>query len=405
MRKIGSDTVTGNITFSNKINITGTLNVSGPVNGLNKSMVGLDQVDNASDINKPISTATQSSLTALGTRCQTLENKTTNQSYNSLNLTTTFSNLVNFTGTVSGITKTMVGLDQVDNTSDINKPISTATQTSLTSLQTRATTLESKTTNQSFNSSTSTTTFSNNVNFTGVIVSSGITNTGIITSTSSVITTGGLTINGGGINVTSGGISIVGGLTLDCDMNMFNGKVFYSKNTAGAVETFLIARWTDNATYLNYGSAGFYIRNNAGTTTINVTNDNKVGIGTTTPATTLEVKGTTSYASMTTNPMVGGQIITTNTGSQRLILGAYYTGGAGSACAIQSSDFYSGFDHFQNLLLNPNGGNVGIGLSAPAYMLDVFGAISSSSSGNKAVVTGVTSGSDNFICVPWMTLL
>lgn len=36
-----------------------------------------------------------------------------------------------FTGTVSGITKNMVGLSNVDNTSDANKPISTATQTAL----------------------------------------------------------------------------------------------------------------------------------------------------------------------------------------------------------------------------------------------------------------------------------
>jgi hypothetical protein len=36
-----------------------------------------------------------------------------------------------FTGTVSGITKTMVGLGNVDNTSDANKPISSATQTAL----------------------------------------------------------------------------------------------------------------------------------------------------------------------------------------------------------------------------------------------------------------------------------
>lgn len=36
-----------------------------------------------------------------------------------------------FTGTVSGITKEMIGLGNVDNTSDVNKPISTATQTSL----------------------------------------------------------------------------------------------------------------------------------------------------------------------------------------------------------------------------------------------------------------------------------
>ena len=36
-----------------------------------------------------------------------------------------------FTGTVSGITKTMVGLGSVDNTADLAKPISTATQTAL----------------------------------------------------------------------------------------------------------------------------------------------------------------------------------------------------------------------------------------------------------------------------------
>ena len=36
-----------------------------------------------------------------------------------------------FTGTVNGVTKSMVGLSNVDNTSDVNKPISTATQTAL----------------------------------------------------------------------------------------------------------------------------------------------------------------------------------------------------------------------------------------------------------------------------------
>ncbi len=36
-----------------------------------------------------------------------------------------------FTGTVGGITKTMVGLSNVDNTTDLLKPISTATQTAL----------------------------------------------------------------------------------------------------------------------------------------------------------------------------------------------------------------------------------------------------------------------------------
>ena len=36
-----------------------------------------------------------------------------------------------FTGTVSGVTKAMVGLGDVDNTSDLDKPISTATQAAL----------------------------------------------------------------------------------------------------------------------------------------------------------------------------------------------------------------------------------------------------------------------------------
>ena len=40
-----------------------------------------------------------------------------------------------FTGTVSGITKSMVGLGNVDNTSDANKPVSTATQTALNGKQ------------------------------------------------------------------------------------------------------------------------------------------------------------------------------------------------------------------------------------------------------------------------------
>ena len=54
----------------------------------------------------------------------------------SLNLTNRFAdkapvNNPSFTGTVGGITKAMVGLSDVNNTSDLSKPISTATQTAL----------------------------------------------------------------------------------------------------------------------------------------------------------------------------------------------------------------------------------------------------------------------------------
>jgi hypothetical protein len=47
--------------------------------------------------------------------------------------TTTYAPIASptFTGTVSGITKAMVGLTNVNNTSDLDKPVSTATQTAL----------------------------------------------------------------------------------------------------------------------------------------------------------------------------------------------------------------------------------------------------------------------------------
>jgi microcystin-dependent protein len=81
---------------------------SSAISGLSKSAVGLGNVDNTSDLNKPISTDTATAL---------------NLKANILNPT--------FSGTVGGITKSMVGLGNVDNTSDLNKPISTDTATAL----------------------------------------------------------------------------------------------------------------------------------------------------------------------------------------------------------------------------------------------------------------------------------
>jgi hypothetical protein len=75
---------------------------------LTKADLGLGNVDNTGDINKPVSTPTQ----------------------NALDLKANLASPT-FTGTVSGIDKTMVGLPNVNNTSDANKPVSTATQMAL----------------------------------------------------------------------------------------------------------------------------------------------------------------------------------------------------------------------------------------------------------------------------------
>jgi hypothetical protein len=81
-----------------------------------KAQVGLGNADNTSDANKPISTATQTALNgkeATGVAAglvTTHENRTDNP---------------------HAVTKAQVGLGNADNTSDANKPISTATQTAL----------------------------------------------------------------------------------------------------------------------------------------------------------------------------------------------------------------------------------------------------------------------------------
>jgi hypothetical protein len=90
---------------------------------LDKTAVGLSNVDNTSDLNKPISTATQ---TALNAKEPTITAGTTSQYYRG-------------DKSFQTLDKTAVGLSNVDNTSDANKPISTATQTALNGKQTTIT--------------------------------------------------------------------------------------------------------------------------------------------------------------------------------------------------------------------------------------------------------------------------
>ncbi len=76
--------------------------------GISKSAVGLGNVDNTSDANKP-TTSTVTNLISLKA--------------NSLNAA--------FSGTATGLSKAMVGLGNADNTTDLLKPVSTATTAQL----------------------------------------------------------------------------------------------------------------------------------------------------------------------------------------------------------------------------------------------------------------------------------
>jgi hypothetical protein len=159
---------------------------TGTVSGVTKSMVGLGNVDNTADSAKPVSTATQTALDLKATLASPAltgtptaptpaaadnSTKVATTAYadraasnaaaalvasapaaldtlnelaaalgNDASFSTTISNSIGlkapiasptFTGTVSGVTKSMVGLGNVDNTADSAKPVSTATQTAL----------------------------------------------------------------------------------------------------------------------------------------------------------------------------------------------------------------------------------------------------------------------------------
>lgn len=83
---------------------------TGTVSGITKAMVGLGNVDNTSDANKPVSAATQ---TALNAKEPTITAGTTAQYWRGDKSWQT-------------LDKSAVGLGNVDNTSDANKPVSTA---------------------------------------------------------------------------------------------------------------------------------------------------------------------------------------------------------------------------------------------------------------------------------------
>lgn len=86
---------------------------------LDKNDVGLGNVDNTSDASKPISTATQTALNGKATTAQGAKADSAVQSVNGK------------TGNSVSLVKGDVGLGNVDNTSDANKPVSTAQQTAI----------------------------------------------------------------------------------------------------------------------------------------------------------------------------------------------------------------------------------------------------------------------------------
>jgi|GEM_PF-7013579 len=113
--------------------------------GLTATQVGLGSVNNTSDADKPVSTAQQTALNLKADAAAVLANNASvPQALVNLSTVTTELNLrapldsPTFTGIVSGIDASMVGLGDVDNTADADKPVSNAQQTALDAKAIRA---------------------------------------------------------------------------------------------------------------------------------------------------------------------------------------------------------------------------------------------------------------------------
>ena len=163
--------------------------------------------------------------------------------------------------------------------------------------------------------------------------------------------------------------------------NRFKGKYAYA---FGGAKTLAIASQSQANGYyaIDVANSGLFGSDTAGDatgamfymdSTKTYFQNTALGVGTTSPSWPLTVAKDLSFTAMTSNPLDATLVITGKTNTGTLKIGTYYTGVSFGA-AIQSSQFVTGNDTVATLILNPLGGNVGIGSNSASSRLHVVGS-------------------------------
>ena len=186
----------------------------------------------------------------------------------------------------------------------------------------------------------------------------------------------------------------------DGNILLDNTRYISAYDTNGTARTVLYGRWSDNATYLDGGIGGLYIRtNNSNTTAAYISASGYIGIGTTSPTAILDIRPDASW-------LQSEAVIIDTDGSNNPRIKLYRPDGvlattaypihirsdSGNLNILNSNTAAAiGSETVTSRMYITRTGLIGIGTTSPSYQLDVY------KTSNDAVIRSRTTGAGAYV--------